>query len=560
MRLQQLYTHLLPHRTSLFLASLFMLVQSLASLCTPWLAGHFAGGLMGEASELVFTTGQILSLWLVLFVVLAISRFLSTYLLTRAGARILAQLSALLYDHLQALPLAYFQQRKRGDVLALLSNDVAVISHFVTGTLVGVLPTLLVLIGAYVLMAMIDTQVALLVAALMPLFFIILKLLGRGIRPLSHALAQKQADLLGVAEENLGLLSLIKAFNRTATESQRFQRQALDVLRLRVQQLKLQAALGPALQLLASAGILLILWVSSNHLSQGDITVPELISLLLYGMLFARPVSGLANLYGDVQQARGASERLRVIFEVERESEDTGAEDLPILKGDICFRNVSFHYPDKTEVLSTLNLQIAAGETIVITGANGAGKSTLLHLLLRFADPEKGCIEIDGHDIHGAALSSLRSQIGFVAQHVLLADGTVEENIRYGRPDTSLDDVEAAAKAAHAHAFILQLPEGYNTQIGEQGMRLSGGQRQRIALARALLINPPILLLDEATAMFDPQGEEQFVEESYRWMQGRTVIMVTHRAANFVLADRVLRLESGHFGQKLVQTKAVDVR
>ena len=186
MRLQQLYTHLLPHRTSLFLASLFMLVQSLASLCTPWLAGHFAGGLMGEASELVFTTGQILSLWLVLFVVLAISRFLSTYLLTRAGARILAQLSALLYDHLQALPLAYFQQRKRGDVLALLSNDVAVISHFVTGTLVGVLPTLLVLIGAYVLMAMIDTQVALLVAALMPLFFIILKLLGRGIRPLYH--------------------------------------------------------------------------------------------------------------------------------------------------------------------------------------------------------------------------------------------------------------------------------------------------------------------------------------------------------------------------------------
>lgn len=546
MRLQLLYSYLRPYRASLLLANFFMLLQSLASLGTPWLAGHFAAGLMGERTELGSGSGQILSLWLGLFVVQALVRFLSTYLLTRVGARILAQLSGLLYDHLQALPLAYFHQRKRGDVLALLSNDVAVISHFVTGTLVGVLPTLLVLFGAYALMATIDSQVALLVATLMPLFFIVLKLLGRGIRPVSQALAQKQADLLGLAEENLGLLSLIKSFNRSATESTRFQHQTLDVLRLRVQQLKLQAMLGPALQLLSSVGILLILWVSSNHLIQGDISLPELISLLLYGVLFARPVSGLANLYGDVQQARGASQRLGVIFDVAREPEDCHTLNLPKLKGDIQFRDVDFYYPDETHVLSALNLHVEAGETIVITGANGAGKSTLLHLLLRFADPKKGSIEIDGYDIRDVSLKSLRSQIGFVAQYVLLADATIEENIRYGRPDASLEDVEKAAKAAYAHTFIQQLPQGYNTQIGEQGLRLSGGQRQRIALARALLINPPILLLDETTAMFDPLGEEQFIEQSARWMQSRTVIMITHRPCNLALADRVFRLEEGH--------------
>ncbi len=542
MHFRQLVNYLSPHKSFLILAGGLMLGESLASLATPWFAGQFAEGLLGDEGNLVLSQDKILVLWLVLFVAQAIIRFFSSYLVTRSGARILTHLSNRLYDHLQSLPVGYFQQRKRGDVLALLSNDVAILSHFVTGTLTGILPMLLVLVGAFVLMARIDGTVAFLVAVLIPIFFLILKFLGKGIRPVSSALVQKQADTLAIAEENLGLLPLIKSFTRESAESSRFQQQTANVLQLRTQQLRLQAILSPTLQLLASAGILLILWVSSEHLLQGQLSMPNLVSLLLYGLLFARPISSLANLYGQIQQARGASDRLLQIFSEAAEPEDIQQVEMPPMKGEIQFRDVRFHYSGASDVFRNLNLHIKAGETLAVTGSNGIGKSTLLHLLMRFADPIEGRIEIDGVDIRNVTLSSLRKQIGLVAQHVLLADGSVEENIRYGNPDAQRPAIEAAARAAHAHGFISQLPEGYQTKIGEQGVRLSGGQRQRIALARALLSDPVILLLDEATAMFDAEGEQHFIHECRELLHTRTVILITHRPASLQLADRVVAL------------------
>ncbi len=542
----RLFGFLRPHRAALLLAGLLMMVESLVSLAIPWLAGRFAQALVEPDSKAAFTLELLLGVWALLFVLLALARFASTYLVTRSGARLLASLSNRLYEHLQVLPVSYLQQRRRGDFLALLSNDVAVIAHFLTGTLAGLLPQLLVLLGAFVMMARIDLQVALLVTALVPLFFLLLKLLGRSIRPVSSALMQQQADALALAEENLGLLPLIKAFGREATESERFRRETAKVLRLRQRQLGLQAMLSPVLQLAASLGVLLVLWFAGRQLVEGSLTLPEMVSLLLYGLFFTRPVSGLANLYGQLQQVRGASERLGRIFAVEPEPDDQGAVELPPVKGEIGFHNLHFHYPGGKELFHGLDLAVCAGETVAITGANGAGKSTLMHLIMRFVDPCEGAITIDGVDIRTVTLASLRRQIGLVSQQVLLASGSVADNIRYGHPLASDEAVQAAARAAHAHRFITGLPLGYDTPIGEEGIQLSGGQRQRLALARALLTDPPILLLDEATSMLDAEGERHFIRECHDLFASRTVLLITHRPATLALADRVVELGRGN--------------
>lgn len=534
-----------PYRAMLLLAGLLMLAESLASLAVPWLAGRFAEAVLAPQATGSPALELLLAGWALLFVLQALARFASTLLVTRSGARLLAQLASRLYDHLQVLPVSYLRTRRRGDFLALLSNDIAVVAHFLTGTLAGLLPQLLVLAGAFVMMMRIDRQVALLVAALVPLFFLLLKLLGRSIRPVSSALMQQQADTLALAEENLGLLPLIKTFNREAMESERFRRETHKVLELRQRQLGLQAMLSPVLQLTASLGVLLVLWFSGRQLVSGRLTLPEMVSLLLYGLYFTRPVSGLANLYGQLQQVRGASERLQRVFAVMPEPRDEGKRELPAVKGDIRFRNLHFHYPGGAELFHGLDLEIRAGETVAITGANGVGKSTLLHLLMRFADPQEGEILIDGVDIRSVTLSSLRRQIGLVEQRVLLVSGSIADNIRYGHPLADDDAVRAAARAAHAHQFITALPRGYDTPIGEEGVQLSGGQRQRLALARALLTDPPILLLDEATSMLDAEGERHFIRECGDLFATRTVLLITHRPATLALADRTVELGRG---------------
>lgn len=546
MQLKLVLRYAAPYRAALLCAALFMVGESLITLSVPWLAGQFAQGLLTGSTWGSLSTLQILAILFAVFLCQATCRFFSRYLSTRVGANLLAQLGRRLYDHLQTLPLSYFYQRKRGDLVALLTNDVAVISHFVTGTLLNIIPMALMLFGSFVMMALINVQIALWVAALSPLFWLTFKYLGRRVRPLSAQLMQQQAETVALLEENLGLVSLIKAFVREAVESRRFQRSVESVLLLRLQQLRLQALLGPVVQLLAAVGVLVVLGLSSQQLASGLLTPAELVALLLYGLAFSRPVSAMADLYGQVEQARGGMERLLDIFSVLPEPEDTANQvKLPPVKGEIQFNTIDFGYPNNRMLFEGLNLHIAAGEVVALTGVNGAGKSTLAHLLMRFVEPQMGEIRIDGVDIRTVGLASLRQNIGYVAQHTLLLDGTILDNILYGKPQATLEEVETAAKLAKAHDFILQLPHSYQTSIGEQGARLSGGQRQRIALARVLLINPAILILDEATSMLDPHGEEALLHGCDELFRNKTVIMITHRPATLALADRIVRLEEG---------------
>jgi ABC-type multidrug transport system fused ATPase/permease subunit len=274
----------------------------------------------------------------------------------------------------------------------------------------------------------------------------------------------------------------------------------------------------------------------------GQLQPSELVSLLLYAMLLTRPVSGLANVYGQIMHTRGAAERLLEFFAVNPEPTGEGKPELPKVRGEISFEHVDFAYPGRPPILRDFSLRIEAGQTIALTGPNGAGKSTLAHLLMRFIDPQRGRIQIDGLDISEFDLQSLRTQVGLVAQNTLLLNGTVAENIGYGCPGVALEEMQEAAKAARANDFIDALPEGYETVIGDQGVKLSGGQRQRLSLARTLLKNPPILILDEATAMFDPEGEARFIEECCELFRRRTVILITHRPASLALADAVRQM------------------
>jgi len=531
-----------PYRRALAAGALLMLCESGAALAVPWLGGRLAAAFLQDGRA---NLPALLWAMLGLFAAQALLKFASTHCLGGVAEQIVADLKIRLYDHLQALPLAFFNQRRQGEALALLTHDTSIVSGYISGTALAIVPLLFTAAGALLLMFRADPFLALLAALLVPLFYLLIKILGRRIRPLSRQLQEAHAEAIAVAQENLGLLPAIKSFTQEPWESLRYRRQVECVVRLSAEERRAYAALEPLTQFIAAAAIVLVLWLAHGELGGGALTVPGLVGFLLYGQLLARPVAGLADVYGQTQQMRGSLARLLEILAEPPEPPRHVGRTLPKVRGNIEFRNVSFAYPGRPPALRGVDLRVAASETVALTGPNGAGKSTLAHLLMRLVEPDQGSVLIDGVDITTVSLPSLRGQIGVVAQHVLLFNATVRENIAYGRPESTQGQIEAAAKGARAHDFIVRLPQGYDTLIGERGVRLSGGQQQRLALARALLKDPPILILDEATAMFDPAGERDFIAECHELLRARTVILITHRPASLALADRVLRLEHG---------------
>lgn len=514
-------------------------LEATAWLAAPW----FASGVIAALMQRTLPSSLLLA-WAVVLTAQTALTMINGRLVGDLGARIAAELGVRLHDHLQSLPLAWHQARRRGATMSLLGHDVWRVAGFVASTLPLAAPLLLTAGGAVLMLLRIAPLFGLLLVALVPVYFLALMWAARRIRPTVDAHLQESDAKSALAEQHVSLLPLTKAYAMELDRAQRYAVQSERVRSLGSSQQAQELQFAPVVRWTAAMLVIALLWFGARAVASGALDTADLVGLLLYGLLLTQPVSQLAGLYGRVQAVRASARRIETVL-AESPEPDDGRRDLDRVHGDIAFESVMFAYPGRPAVFRELNLRIRAGETVAIVGPNGAGKSTLAHLLLRFADPDGGRITLDDIDLRELRLAQLRGHVGLVSQHVLLWHDTVANNIGFGHPGANVEAIERAARAAHAHDFIRRLPQGYGTVIGDEGLRLSGGQRQRIALARALLKDPAVLILDEATAMFDPDGERDFLAECHALLKHRTVLMITHRPASLALADRVLRLEEG---------------
>ncbi len=541
MKLGFLWSRAKQFKRELALISGITLVSSVATLAVPWLAGQLLGSLFDTAAGELHKIAALLALALVVLSVLNIAGGIMS---AATSGRILAQLRADAYRHIQLLPIAFHDQKKRGDLLAIMTYEVDNLSGFLTSTIASIPAIIFTAGGAVILLFLIDPAMALIVPVIVPLFFIVMKLIGRRLRSLATKAREVEAEMMWVADSDLEMLPAIKAFAAEDQHRQNYRAIVERSRKLSLREDRITQTSGAIVALISALAAIAIILLAGDGFSQDSSKPGELFAFLLYAALLTQPVGGLVDVYGQFQIANGTVRRLEDILSHQPEPGYAGGKSLNRAIGALTFEGVSFHYHGRERVLDSVNLDIVPGEILALTGRNGAGKSTLIKLLLRFYEPDRGRVLLDGTDIAKLQVQDLRRQFGYVPQRALLFSGTVAENIALGNPSASDGEVRSAARLAQAIEFIEELPHGLETEIGDNGVQLSGGQRQRIALARALLPDPPILIFDEATSMFDLEGEAAFITECEQALEGRTVLLVTHREASLALAKRVIEVSN----------------
>lgn len=474
--------------------------------------------------------------------------FLRTYLLSYTGERIVADVRTQLYNHLTALPVAFFANRRVGELTSRLASDVTVVQTVTTGSTTELLRLGLMLVGGVTIIFVRNTRLSLLMVAIVPVVIISAHLYGRYVRRLSTQVQDRLAEASSVLEETLSAIRIVQSFVREDYERARYRDRIQESLKLAVKRAVASGGFIAFIILVLYSGIAVVLWFGSRMVAAGTMSPGDLIEFVLYTFFVGGAVGGMTELYGQFNQAIGATRRVFELLDTKPEIKDPeNPEPLETVQGHVELIDVQFTYPDERAlpVLKGVTIDAKPGEIIALVGPSGAGKSTLVALIPRFYDVSSGAILIDGHDIKEVRLADLRGVIGMVPQETTLFGGPVRENIAYGKLGAHAEEIEAAARAAHAHEFISEFPDGYDTIVGERGVKLSGGQRQRIAIARALLKNPAILILDEATSSLDSESERLVQDALETLMQGRTTFVIAHRLSTVRRADRIIVLDEG---------------
>jgi ATP-binding cassette subfamily B protein len=545
--LRALLPYLQPYRGTLLLALAALLVAAAAMLALPIALRHLID--QGIASGSSDTVNRYFIAFMAAAGVFGVFAALRFYLVTWLGERVVADLREAVYARVIRMDPGFFEVTRIGEVLSRLTADTTLVQSIAGVNLSITLRSAISLVGSLVMLAITSPRLMLMILVLVPVVIVPLIVLGRRVRKLSRASQDRIADTSGIADETLNAIQTVQAFTLEAVNSRRFDAAVEDSFRAAVRRTKTRSTLTAIATMLVFGAVTFVLWMGAHSVVRGEMTGGQLGQFLVYAVYVAISAASLSEMWGEVQRAAGAMERL---VELQRAAPTIVAPERPVPlptpgRGEIRFENVTFHYPSRPEsaALADFDVAIRPGETVAFVGPSGAGKSTVFQLLLRFYDPSAGRVRIDGVDIATADPEQVRRRIGLVPQDTVLFATSARENIRYGRPEASDSEVEAAARAAAADEFIRRLPEGYETFLGERGTRLSGGQRQRIAIARAILRDPPILLLDEATSALDAESERLVQAALEQLMRDRTTIVIAHRLATVLEADRIIVMDHG---------------
>jgi subfamily B ATP-binding cassette protein MsbA len=541
---RRLFSYLAPHRARLALAIFSLLFATGLGLIFPLVIADLLGAVLAQQG---YEALNALTLTLIgLFFAQAFFTFVQNYNLAYIGERIVFRLRNQLYAHIQRLSLEFFVLRRVGEILSRLSSDVNLVRTLLTTNITSLLSNVLALIGSIVIVFVLNPALTLFILILIPALFVVAIVFGRPLQRLSTRYQDELATATADAQEAIQGVRIVKSFVREDYEIERYYRGTEKTFKTALRLTLYRAAFGALMAFLGFGSLAAILWFGGREVIEGRLTLPIISSFLIYGVSIAANLGGLAGFYAELRSTLGGVRRVFEALDTQSTVLDVpDAVAISTASGQLKFERVSFAYEDGIEVLRDISFEVAAGEIVALVGPSGSGKTTIINLIPRFYDPTAGAIYLDGRDIRTLSQASLRAQIGIVPQETTLFSGTVRENILYGRLDADEAEIIAAAKAANAHDFIMALPKGYDTEVGERGVKLSGGQRQRVAIARAILKNPRILLLDEATSALDNESERLVQEALDRLMQGRTTLIVAHRLSTIKIASRIIVLEGG---------------